>query len=383
VRQVVSDAQAVELLPGVLPGAAAGGARSAKLFYYAGGVRIAVRPASDNVARWILSDHLGSTAKTVSSGGSTEGEQRYMPFGLDRYTTGSLNTAYRFTGQRIEDNTDLYFYQSRWYDPVVGRFIQPDSIVPEPGNPQSLNRYSYTINNPLKYTDPTGHAYALDLEANYRMAPNGRLLVSNPLQGSLGALIDRVRGGAFELAQSRLIDVFAETQTVPMLQTGGKIGAWPGDADFRPEFQDEYGYAMRGYETPHTRQTGHFLTAVAMGNTKVVPEWVLIRSIMGHEVLSDAVTPIPQFFAVWTKANPVFRSAVENFESGDMAARDVDLSSWYASTDNILRGRGNSLEDLRLSVVGWSLGRQIRDARIITNQQAAIWMAEHLAINYQ
>jgi RHS repeat-associated protein len=132
---------------------------SAKKFYYAGGVRIAVRPASDNVARWILSDHLGSTAKTVSSGGSTEGEQRYMPFGLDRYTTGSLNTAYRYTGQRIESDADLYYYVSRWYDPVVGRFLQADSIVPEPGNPQSLNRYSYVANNPVKYVDPTGHAW--------------------------------------------------------------------------------------------------------------------------------------------------------------------------------------------------------------------------------
>ena len=37
------------------------------------------------------------------------------------------------------------------------RFISPDTIVPEPGNPQALNRYSYTLNNPLKYTDPTGH----------------------------------------------------------------------------------------------------------------------------------------------------------------------------------------------------------------------------------
>jgi RHS repeat-associated protein len=130
---------------------------SAKKFYYAGGVRIAVRPASDNVARWLLSDHLGSTAKTVSSVGATEGEQRYMPFGLDRYEANNLNTAYRYTGQRIEDNVDLYYYVSRWYDPVVGRFIQPDSIVPEPGNPQSLNRYAYTLNNPVRYTDPTGH----------------------------------------------------------------------------------------------------------------------------------------------------------------------------------------------------------------------------------
>jgi hypothetical protein len=54
---------------------------SAKKFYYAGGVRIALRPA-DGVARWILSDHLGSTAKTVSAGGATEGEQRYMPLRL-------------------------------------------------------------------------------------------------------------------------------------------------------------------------------------------------------------------------------------------------------------------------------------------------------------
>nr|MBA3532410.1 hypothetical protein [Ardenticatenales bacterium] len=38
-----------------------------------------------------------------------------------------------------------------------GKFLQADTIVPEPGNPQSFNRYSYVLNNPLKYTDPTGH----------------------------------------------------------------------------------------------------------------------------------------------------------------------------------------------------------------------------------
>jgi hypothetical protein len=43
------------------------------------------------------------------------------------------------------------------YDPIIGRFISPDSIVPDLYNPQSLNRYSYCLNNPLRYTDPTGH----------------------------------------------------------------------------------------------------------------------------------------------------------------------------------------------------------------------------------
>jgi hypothetical protein len=46
---------------------------------------------------------------------------------------------------------------ARYYDPVIGRFIQADTIVPEPGNPQALNRYAYVYNSPLKYADPSGH----------------------------------------------------------------------------------------------------------------------------------------------------------------------------------------------------------------------------------
>ena len=48
-------------------------------------------------------------------------------------------------------------FVARQYDPALGRFLQADTIVPDPGNPQSLNRYSYTLGNPLRYTDPSGH----------------------------------------------------------------------------------------------------------------------------------------------------------------------------------------------------------------------------------
>ena len=63
----------------------------------------------------------------------------------------------RFTGQRWEANLGLYDYQARFYDPTLGRFLQPDPLVPEPGDPRALNRYAYVYNNPLRYTDPTGH----------------------------------------------------------------------------------------------------------------------------------------------------------------------------------------------------------------------------------
>jgi len=62
-----------------------------------------------------------------------------------------------FTGQRRDSGSGLLYYGARWYDPVSGRFISADTIVPQPGNPQSLNRYSYAANNPLRFVDPSGH----------------------------------------------------------------------------------------------------------------------------------------------------------------------------------------------------------------------------------
>ena len=69
---------------------------------------------------------------------------------------GTLGTDKKFTGQCL-DQDGLYFYNARYYDAGIGRFISADSIVPNLANPQSLNRYSYCYNNPLVYTDPTGH----------------------------------------------------------------------------------------------------------------------------------------------------------------------------------------------------------------------------------
>lgn len=64
-----------------------------------------------------------------------------------------------FTDQELDPETGLYNYVARLYDPVIGRFISPDPIVPDPFDPQTLNRYSYCRNNPLIYVDPTGNFY--------------------------------------------------------------------------------------------------------------------------------------------------------------------------------------------------------------------------------
>jgi RHS repeat-associated protein len=80
----------------------------------------------------------------------------FFPFGDRRFSQGTLGTDRLFTGQRLDD-TGLYYYGERYYDAAIGRFISADTVVSQPYNPQSLNRYSYCLNNPLKYTDPSGH----------------------------------------------------------------------------------------------------------------------------------------------------------------------------------------------------------------------------------
>jgi len=87
--------------------------------------------------------------------------RQYTPYGEVRYVTGELPTEFGFTGQRSED-FGLYDYHARFYDPSLGRFISADTIVPEPAEPQDLNRYAYVRNNPLKYVDPSGHVPGWD-----------------------------------------------------------------------------------------------------------------------------------------------------------------------------------------------------------------------------
>jgi RHS repeat-associated protein len=134
--------------------------------YYSFGGQTMMRDA--NGLQYFITDHLGSVVAVTSdrininTPGTLIAEQRYLPFGAERTNVGgggiSLNqTDLGYTGQRDDSYIKLMDYDFRWYDPELGRFISPDSIVPNPANPQSLNRYSYVINNPLRYSDPTGH----------------------------------------------------------------------------------------------------------------------------------------------------------------------------------------------------------------------------------
>ena len=145
-------------------------------YYGAGASRIAVRkyliPQYDTL-NYILGDHLGSTSITVDADTGNKVETRYKPWGEVRYTTEDLTepieeitlpTRYTFTGQYSDSYINLLDYGFRRYDPELGRFISPDSIIPDPNNPQAWDRYGYVLNNPVRYTDPTGHKTCYNLD---------------------------------------------------------------------------------------------------------------------------------------------------------------------------------------------------------------------------
>jgi RHS repeat-associated protein len=152
-------------------------------YYYAGKQRLAMRQGG--TLYFLLGDHLGSASLTLNTNATIHSEMRYKPWGETRYpTAGPFSpTTRRFTGQIQDSATGLYYYNARYYDPVTARFTQPDRYVPNPKQPQAFNRYAYTINNPVKYTDPTGHFFESPWDA-INVAIGVGSLVYNVSQGN-------------------------------------------------------------------------------------------------------------------------------------------------------------------------------------------------------
>jgi RHS repeat-associated protein len=103
-------------------------------------------------------DALGSSNILTDRSGNLVQHYEYGTFGQTSYQNNSsaFPVSNRYTGQIADDETGLYYYGGRYYDPQLGRFIQPDPTIPDPTDSQSFNRYSYCENNPLNETDPSG-----------------------------------------------------------------------------------------------------------------------------------------------------------------------------------------------------------------------------------
>ncbi|HEU5413491.1 MAG TPA: RHS repeat-associated core domain-containing protein [Candidatus Angelobacter sp.] len=131
-----------------------------KDFVFLGGQRIAFVSLSSGNPYYYLSDHLDSTAVIASGDGkAVQWEADYYPFGNQRQVfTSSVNNPYQFTGYEYDSDTGYDYAVVRFEAGRWSRFLSPDPFMGSmySTTPQTLNRYTYTGNNPVNFTDPLG-----------------------------------------------------------------------------------------------------------------------------------------------------------------------------------------------------------------------------------
>ncbi|NLD39511.1 MAG: RHS repeat-associated core domain-containing protein [Desulfatiglans sp.] len=129
-------------------------------YVFAGNMRVAsIEGTNIDNSKIFHKEHLGSSTAVTDNTGADIETTEYMPFGVQRSHSGANASDYKYTDQELDNESGLYNYDARMYDPVIGRFISTDVLVQDWYDPQALNRLSYCRNNPLKYIDPSGHEF--------------------------------------------------------------------------------------------------------------------------------------------------------------------------------------------------------------------------------
>lgn len=204
-------------------------------------------------------DHLGSTAAVSDASGVIQERYAYDPFGKRRFTDGRVDatgqlisdhpdgvelaaglrphdTDRGFTGHEHLDDVGIVHMNGRIYDPFIGRFMQADPQLQDASNLQNFNRYSYVLNNPLRYTDPTGEwflAYWLAAVGGYAASevitsPKLRAVVAIAAAIMVGPGSNFAKGAELAASQSAPLAGF----TAGMINTGdlryGITGALSG-----------------------------------------------------------------------------------------------------------------------------------------------------------
>ena len=125
-------------------------------YVYAGSRRIA-KIDPDGRRFYYHADAVETPLAMTDENGDRTWRGENKPFGEEAGSQGQANR-YRFTGNESDGETGLLYFEARYYDPRVGRFISTDPVPGTPMEPQRLNRYAYALNNPFTYVDRDGRA---------------------------------------------------------------------------------------------------------------------------------------------------------------------------------------------------------------------------------
>jgi len=111
------------------------------------------RSGTNYVYEYTLTDHLGNNRVAFDQTSGKIGENDYYPFGMNVPRQINSGNKYLYNKKELQEELNQYDYGARFYDPVVGRFTSVDPMA------EFMRRhspYNYAMNNPMRFTDPTG-----------------------------------------------------------------------------------------------------------------------------------------------------------------------------------------------------------------------------------
>jgi RHS repeat-associated protein len=155
----------------------ADGSTTTTKYYSINGQRLAMRVGGATL-EYLVSDLLGNVVLALNNVGTVIAVQLYEPYGTMNYAWGTMPTAHNYTGQRLDSQSGLLYYNSRWYDPVSGQFARADILL---GNAQGMNPYSYVQGNPEMMTDPAGYRATAIEPCTITCPPTSGYDPNNPL----------------------------------------------------------------------------------------------------------------------------------------------------------------------------------------------------------
>ena len=125
------------------------------------GTKIISRTAGNETAYYMYNGH-GDVTALIGTNGEIAATYYYDAFGNITEQTGEVKNPIKYAGYQYDEETGVYYLNARYYDPKIARFLTEDTYRGDPSDPLSLNLYTYCANEPIKYTDPTGHLLIVD-----------------------------------------------------------------------------------------------------------------------------------------------------------------------------------------------------------------------------
>ncbi|GBG09342.1 hypothetical protein PAT3040_03986 [Paenibacillus agaridevorans] len=130
------------------------------------GIQLIARQDVSSKSYYLHNGHGDVIELRDSTGNLSLNSYSYDIWGNLLTESETVANPFRYSGEFWDSTTELQYLRARWYDPSIGRFINKDTFEGELNNPLSLNSYTYAHNNPLRYSDPTGH-YCVSADGNF------------------------------------------------------------------------------------------------------------------------------------------------------------------------------------------------------------------------